>query len=101
MKVADVRRVVDKAFSRLKGRWQILMRRNEHKIALIPSIATTCCILHNICEQRDEVFNIDLTDGQEDIETPAVPTIKQEDSVVQNIRHALTLNIYKKLGPMS
>ncbi|XP_033644807.1 protein ALP1-like isoform X2 [Asterias rubens] len=97
--VADVRRVMDKAFSRLKGRWQILTKRNEHKIALIPSIATACSILHNICEQRDEVFNIDLLDGQEGIEIPAVPTIKQEDFVAQNIRQALTLNIYKKLGP--
>ena len=91
-------RVVDKAFSRLKGRWQILLKRNEHKIAFIPDIVTTCCILHNICEQRNEPFNMDLVDGLDDGPTPSTPLIQQEDSSAENIRHALSLYLCKRFG---
>ena len=93
-----VRGVADNAFSRLKGRWQILLKKNEHKIAFIPEIVTTCCILHNICEERNEPFQPDPS-GLESSHLPAVPLIQGDSARAEQIRHALASYFFKNLQP--
>ena len=49
--------VVENAFGQLKARWRHLLKRNDMTIDNIPTVITTCCILHNFCEIHGESFN--------------------------------------------
>jgi len=55
--VSRARCVVENAFGRLKGRWRSLMKRNDTDIRFLPTLATACCVLHNICEIHGDDFN--------------------------------------------
>ena len=47
--------VVEGAFGQLKGRWRVLMRKNECKEETLKMMSLACVVLHNIC--------IDLNDN--------------------------------------
>ena len=49
--------VVENAFSRLKARWQRLMKRNDMLVENVPTIIAAACILHNVCEIHNETFD--------------------------------------------
>ncbi|CAB5124125.1 unnamed protein product [Rhizophagus irregularis] len=51
-KHSQIRIKVEQAFGLLKGRWRCLLHSLEVSFEIIPHIITTCCILHNICEER-------------------------------------------------
>ncbi|CAB5202448.1 unnamed protein product [Rhizophagus irregularis] len=51
-KHSQTRIKVEQAFGLLKGRWRCLLHSLEVSFEIIPHIITTCCILHNICEER-------------------------------------------------
>ncbi|XP_030448205.2 protein ALP1-like [Syzygium oleosum] len=53
-RVGAVQRVAREAFARLKGRWACLQKRTEVKLQDLPVVLGACCILHNICESREE-----------------------------------------------
>lgn len=44
------RMVVENAFGRLKGRWWILLKRIDSKLANIPNLVVSCVVLHSMCE---------------------------------------------------
>lgn len=44
------RMVVENAFGRLKGRWRILLKRNDCHVSSVINMVATCVVLHNICE---------------------------------------------------
>ena len=48
----SARNPIECAYGRLKARWQILNKRNDMGLNVIPSIIYACFVLHNICELR-------------------------------------------------
>ncbi|KAK7328984.1 hypothetical protein VNO77_23126 [Canavalia gladiata] len=55
-KVGDIQSVAKQAFAKLKGRWGCLQKRTEVKLQDLPVVLGACCVLHNICEMRNEVM---------------------------------------------
>ena len=55
-KLCSARYVVEHAFGRLKGRWRILNKRNDHQLSFIKTLVHACCTLHNICERNGDPF---------------------------------------------
>ncbi|KAG4970196.1 hypothetical protein JHK85_036617 [Glycine max] len=53
-KVGEIQSIAKDAFARLKGRWSCLQKRTEVKLEDLPVLLGACCVLHNICEMRDE-----------------------------------------------
>ncbi|KAK7329668.1 hypothetical protein VNO77_23842 [Canavalia gladiata] len=53
-KVGDIQKIAKDAFARLKGRWSCLQKRTEVKLEELPGVLGACCVLHNICEMRNE-----------------------------------------------
>lgn len=56
-KLAKVRGVARDAFWRLMGRWKFLQKRMEMKLQDLPVVLGACCVLHNICEERNDVMD--------------------------------------------
>ena len=52
LKHSQTRIKVEQAFGLLKGRWRCLFHNLEVSCEIVSHIITTCCILHNICEER-------------------------------------------------
>ncbi|KAL2480081.1 hypothetical protein Adt_33047 [Abeliophyllum distichum] len=59
-KIEEVQRVAKESFMRLKARWSCLQKRTEMKLQDLPVVLGACCVLHNICEMRNEGLNQDL-----------------------------------------
>ncbi|KAK8520393.1 hypothetical protein V6N13_031155 [Hibiscus sabdariffa] len=59
-KVWDIEKVGKEAFARLKGRWACLQKRMEVKLQELPAVLGACCVLHNICELRNEEMEPEL-----------------------------------------
>ncbi|XP_056166898.1 disease resistance protein L6-like isoform X2 [Syzygium oleosum] len=56
-KLAEVQGVAREAFARLKGRWACLQKPTEVKLQDLPVVLGACCVLHNICEARNEAMD--------------------------------------------
>ncbi|XP_077970988.1 uncharacterized protein LOC120327785 isoform X2 [Styela clava] len=54
--LSSARNVVEHAFGRLKSRWRCLSKRCDISYKFMPKVVATCCVLHNICEKRKDVF---------------------------------------------
>lgn len=50
---SSVRIAVENSFGRLKARWRIIGKKIDTKIEFAKPIICTCCILHNICELKN------------------------------------------------
>lgn len=59
-KVDELQGVAKDAFMKLKGRWTCLQKRTEVKLQDLPIVLGACCVLHNICEMRNEKMEMDL-----------------------------------------
>lgn len=59
-KVGEVQSIAKDAFMRLKARWRCLQKRTEVKLQDLPIVLGACCVLHNICEMRDEGMSPEL-----------------------------------------
>ena len=60
----SVRNVIECAFGRLKARWRILNRPLDIAIDYIPNLVFACFILHNFCESRKAVVNLECVNMQ-------------------------------------
>ncbi|XP_051918103.1 uncharacterized protein LOC127598335 [Hippocampus zosterae] len=70
--VRSARATVRAAFSRLKGRWRCLTKRNDGDIRVVKSMVLTCCALHNICERHAEEY-------RDQWDTPALSEMRDVD----------------------
>jgi hypothetical protein len=93
-KIGDVQRVAKDAFARLKGRWACLQKRTEVKLQDLPVVLGACCVLHNICEMRNEGLDPELEFGIFDdevvLENNLVRSINSEqarDHIAHNLLH--------------
>ncbi|CAA2997980.1 protein ANTAGONIST OF LIKE HETEROCHROMATIN PROTEIN 1-like [Olea europaea var. sylvestris] len=59
-KIDEVQRVAKESFMRLKARWSCLQKRTDMKLEDVPVVLGACCVLHNICEMRNEGLNEDM-----------------------------------------
>ncbi|XP_033104701.1 uncharacterized protein LOC117107204 [Anneissia japonica] len=90
-KLSATRMTVEKAFGRLKGRWRLLLKENEHEITNLRSIVQTCCTWHNICEASnvaypqalDEVVELDGPMEQIRRQQPTASGERIRDSLVR------------------
>ncbi|XP_040999044.1 protein ALP1-like [Juglans microcarpa x Juglans regia] len=92
-KIGEIQRVAKEAFGRLKGRWSCLQKRTEVKLQDLPVVLGACCVLHNICELRNEEMDpelrFELVDDEMVPEAPLRPfsTMKDRDAIAHNILH--------------
>ncbi|GAA6075517.1 protein ANTAGONIST OF LIKE HETEROCHROMATIN PROTEIN 1-like [Tachysurus ichikawai] len=74
---------VEHAFGCLKGRWRILMKRNDSRTSNMKYIVTACIVLHNVCENLNLQF-IDTPPHSNSCETLEQP---QDDDSLQTSLH--------------
>jgi DDE superfamily endonuclease len=60
--------VVECAFGRLKGRWRVLLKRSDTQFPKTVQIITTCVILHNICENANELYRQEWNERVQDFD---------------------------------
>ena len=60
--------VAENSFGRLKGCWRCLLKQNDLNLAMMPTIAAACTILHNMSESHTDKFDgewpLDITQAQ-------------------------------------
>ena len=98
-KIGEVRRVAKDAFGRLKGRWGCLRKRTEVKLQDLPLVLGACCVLHNICELKNEEMDPELLKVDEDddvdddvvvepeVALRSVSSLKARDAIAHNLLH--------------
>ncbi|KAL4564502.1 hypothetical protein LXL04_028566 [Taraxacum kok-saghyz] len=92
-KIGEVQRVAKDAFARLKGRWSCLQKRTEVKLQDLPVVLGACCVLHNICEMRNEEVGpelmLELMDDEmiPEIGLRSSSAMKARDSIAHNLLH--------------
>lgn len=92
-KIGEVQKVAKDAFARLKGRWCCLQKRTEVKLQDLPVVLGACCVLHNICELRNEEMDPELK--FELVDDEMVPeaalrspsSMKARDAIAHNLLH--------------
>ncbi|CAM5149071.1 unnamed protein product [Natator depressus] len=55
-RLSKCRMVVECAFGHLKGSWHSLLTRSDFSKNNIPIVIAACCVLHNLCESKGEMF---------------------------------------------
>lgn len=89
-KIGEVQQVSRDAFARLKGRWTCLQKRTEVKLQDLPVVLGACCVLHNICEMRNEPeFTCDLMDDGmvPEVGLRSMSAMKARDAIAHNLLH--------------
>ena len=54
--LSSARITVERAFGELKGRFRILMKRMDVDLDNVIKTIITCCVLHNICQKRGDLY---------------------------------------------
>ncbi|XP_028807053.1 protein ALP1-like [Neltuma alba] len=92
-KIGEVQKVAKDAFARLKGRWCCLQKRTEVKLQDLPVVLGACCVLHNICELRNEEMDpelkFELLDDEmvPEIALRSPNSMKARDAIAHNLLH--------------
>ncbi|TMW83504.1 hypothetical protein EJD97_001518 [Solanum chilense] len=90
-KIGEVQRVAKEAFVRLKRRWSCLQKRTEVKLQDLPVVLGACCVLHNICQMRNEEMDPEL--NFELIDDEMVPEIQLRSTNARLARDAIAHNL--------
>ena len=69
-RLSRARMVTEGAYGQLKGRWRVLLRKNESETDMVTLSTLACMVLHNICiDQGDSLSKkLDLTFDPETLE---------------------------------
>ncbi|KAK4277321.1 hypothetical protein QN277_015336 [Acacia crassicarpa] len=92
-KIGEVQKVAKDAFARLKGRWCCLQKRTEVKLQDLPIVLGACCVLHNICELRNEELDpelkFELLDDEmvPEVALRSASSMKARDAIAHNLLH--------------
>ncbi|XP_057776207.1 protein ALP1-like [Salvia miltiorrhiza] len=92
-KIAEVQRCAKEAFARLKTRWGCLQKRTEVKLQDLPVVLGACCVLHNICEMREEgleeLAKFEIFDDEmvPEIGLRSAGAMKARDAIAHNLLH--------------
>ncbi|XP_047940605.1 protein ALP1-like [Salvia hispanica] len=92
-KIAEVQRAAKDSFARLKTRWGCLQKRTEVKLQDLPIVLGACCVLHNICEMREEglepleKFEIFDDEMVPEIGLRSANAMKARDTIAHNLLH--------------
>ena len=65
--LSQARVSVEKSFGILKTRWRCLLMANEHRIENVSKIIIACCVLHNICQERNDVLDLECNQFLENL----------------------------------
>ncbi|KAF7830444.1 protein ALP1-like [Senna tora] len=92
-KIGEVQKAAKDAFARLKGRWCCLQKRTEVKLQDLPVVLGACCVLHNICEMRNEEIDpelkFELVDDEmvPEVALRSASSMKARDAIAHNLLH--------------
>ncbi|CAN6539638.1 unnamed protein product [Malus baccata var. baccata] len=92
-KIGEIQNVARDAFARLKGRWFCLQKRTEVKLQDLPVVLGACCVLHNICELRNEELEpelrFELIDDEmvPEVALRSTSSMKARDAIAHNLLH--------------
>ncbi|KAJ7958383.1 Harbinger transposase-derived nuclease [Quillaja saponaria] len=92
-KIGEIQTVAKDAFARLKGRWCCLQKRTEVKLQDLPVVLGACCVLHNICELRNEEMDhelrFELIDDEmvPEVALKSANSMKARDAIAHNLLH--------------
>ena len=100
-RLSKARVVVEHAYGRLKGRWRCSLKRLDIDVGDVAQVVTACCVLHNICEDKGELFNDDWTEGVDVDYAVSSSTLAQPCSDSTAIRDALTQYFVSNLKVIS
>ncbi|GMI83915.1 hypothetical protein like AT4G29780 [Hibiscus trionum] len=95
-KIGEIEKVGREAFGRLKGRWWCLQKRSEIKLQELPLLLGACCVLHNICEMREEEMETQLRFEMFDDEVipqnnlRSTASVQARDHIAHNLLHHAT-----------
>ncbi|XP_066484644.1 uncharacterized protein [Tiliqua scincoides] len=79
--LSKCRMPVTYAFERLKGRWRCLLKRLDVAEKNVPLVIVACCILHNICENRNEAMQDGWEEGMDYADLPSAACESQGGSL--------------------
>lgn len=73
--LSQARSAVERAFGLLKTRWRCLYKKLEQNLENIPMVIIACCVLHNICQDR----NYEVLDDEDRAFLEAVIAEEQDE----------------------
>ncbi|XP_024005317.1 protein ALP1-like [Eutrema salsugineum] len=91
--IGEIQKIATAAFERLKGRWACLQKRTEVKLQDLPYVLGACCVLHNICEMRNEEMAPELKfEVFDDVTVPennlrSATAANKRDQISHNLLH--------------
>ncbi|EYU20333.1 hypothetical protein MIMGU_mgv1a004857mg [Erythranthe guttata] len=90
-KIGEIQKIAKDSFARVKGRWGCLQKRTEVKLQDLPVVLGACCVLHNICELRNE--QLDASMEYELVDDEMVPEIGLRSATAMKARDAIAHNL--------
>lgn len=101
-KIGEIQKTTRGAFWRLKARWVCLQKRTEVKLQELPVVLGACCVLHNICEMRNEAIDPELEVAFELFDDEMVPENPTESTTAAQARDRIAHDLlHHSLGATS
>uniref|UniRef100_A0A8C3FIF4 DDE Tnp4 domain-containing protein n=2 Tax=Chrysemys picta bellii TaxID=8478 RepID=A0A8C3FIF4_CHRPI len=97
-RLSKCRMVVEYAFGHLKAHWHTLLTRSDLSQTNIPIVIAACCVLHNLCESKGEMFmvgwEVEANHLATDYTQPDTRAIRRAHQEALCIREALKTSLF-------